>query len=108
MRGARTLAVAAWVLLCLALVERLDAAETSTVRTELEDIAAHLPCFDTTGLLYDRMQESRWLSEKDEVPYRQYIAYLMAMQVNEEDLLPLLKHHDPKVRTLAMAKLMMN
>lgn len=108
MRGARTLAVAAWVLLFTALVDRLDAAETSTVRTELEDIAAQLPCFDTACLLYDRMQESRWLSEKDVSPYRQYIAHLMAMQANEEDLLPLLKHHDPKVRTLAMAKLMMN
>jgi len=108
MWGATTMAVAAWVLLCAALVGRLDAADASTVRSELEDIAAHLPCFDTTGLLYDRMQESRWLSEKDEAPYRQYIAHLMAMQANEEDLLPLLTHNDPKVRTLAMAKLMMN
>jgi hypothetical protein len=108
MWGARTLAVAAWVLLYAALVDRLDAADTPTVRTELEDIAAHLPCFDTTGLLYDRLQESRWLSEKDEATYRQYITDLMAMQATEEDLLPLLKHHDPKVRTLAMAKLMMN
>ena len=108
MRGARMLAVAAWILLCTALIDRLDAAETLTVRTELEDIAAHLPCFDTDGLLYDRLQECRWLSRKDEAPYRQYIADLMAIQANEEDLLPLLKHQDPKVRTLAMAKLMLN
>jgi hypothetical protein len=107
MRGEFTWAVAAWILFFAAMESRLNAAETSTVRTELEDISVHLPCFDTAGLLYDRMQ-SRWLSKKDEVPYRQYIAYLVAMQANEADLLPLLKHRDPKVRTLAMAKLMMN
>jgi hypothetical protein len=61
-------------------------------------------------LIYDRMLEinAGEISAQDEAPYRRGIGDLIAMKASEADLLPLLKHHDPKVRTLVMARLMMN
>jgi hypothetical protein len=86
------------------------AADVPSVRTALETLAAKMPCLDTSGLLWDRLPDisSGWISAGDEAPYRRGVADLIALQAGEADLLPLLKHRDPKVRTLAMAKLLMN
>jgi len=88
---------------------RLEAAEKSKTQTELESIAAQLPCFCTQDFLYNRMLQidSGSISQEEEGPYRKFIAELISMDADTGELLPLLKHPDPKVRTLAMAKLVM-
>ena len=88
----------------------LPAADATPVRTELETLAARLPCFDTQDLLWGRMPGISLdsISAQDATPYCRGIAELVAMQAGEGDLLPLLKHPDAKVRTLAMARLMLN
>jgi hypothetical protein len=64
----------------------------AAVQTEIEAIAAHLPCFDTDDLLYDRMLEigSYDIQQADEAPYRRYIGEVIALQAGERELLPLL------------------
>jgi hypothetical protein len=73
-------------------------------RKDLERLAAQLKFFSAGDFLYDRVALHHYPDAVAQ-EYQQQIGELTATQWEVEALVKLLKHHDPRVRTLALAAL---
>lgn len=76
----------------------------STTKEAFEETATKLKFFSANDVLYDRPLE-RFTPESDRETHNQLVATLLARNDSVDSLLPLLRHENPKVRTLAVAAL---
>jgi hypothetical protein len=94
----------ALICLCATLATQAAPAPERNARKDLERLAGRLPFFCTGDFLYDRFNLIRFPDEAAR-QYKLAIAELTSVRWGVEDLVKLLKHNDPKVRTLALAAL---
>src|SRR6266511_5235905 len=73
-------------------------------RKDLERLAARLKFFSTGDFLYGRVK-LHLLPDEEAQQYKKLIGELTSTRHEVEALVKLLKHDDPKVRTLALAAL---
>jgi hypothetical protein len=79
--------------------------EADEARLRYEMLAAGLEVFPTQAFAYGRSQEIDRLPKKWNEPWLKVLAAISSGKEKTVDLLELLKHEDPKVRTLALAAL---
>jgi hypothetical protein len=94
----------ALITLCATLAVKAAPAPQPNARNDLERLAGQLKFFSTGDFLYDRFNLSRF-PDKEAREYRKVIGELTSTPWKAEDLVKLLKHDDPRVRTLALAAL---
>jgi hypothetical protein len=80
--------------------------QQSQVAAQLERLAATTSHFATQDIVYNRREERRWPAELTK-QQDDLAAALRALGGRREDLAALLRHADPKVRTLALGALFM-
>lgn len=76
----------------------------ATPKEAFEQTAAALKFFAAGDLLYDRLPD-RFEPKEDLEHHNKLVGELLSRNDKVEDVLPLLKHDNPKVRTLALAAL---
>ena len=79
-------------------------AQTHPYRSTFENYASSIQTFDTVNFAYDRSLKDRYCGDTCEAAVK-FQDYLKANQLDPIGLQALLRHADPKVRTLAMAAL---
>src|SRR5713101_9711729 len=73
---------------------------------DLERLAAKFKFFATIDFIYDWGPDLGWWTSKEVyTDYRQILDELTVPKRDEKQVIDLLKHHDPRVRTLSMAVL---
>src|SRR5437588_422272 len=94
-------------LLTLLVVTTLAASDQDApTAVRLEALAKHLKFFPTGEFVYGRSHSlDRRLSDNWTDPWYEVLKEISSPRHHEADLLALLKHKDPKVRTLALAAL---
>lgn len=98
----------------LAGIAATRAAETPTVAQQLEALSTEFYAFNMSSFLHGYNRLGMGSTEAatrnttvqiEQTKYEAWISKLCSIQTDKETLRPLLKHADPKVRTLAMALL---
>src|ERR1700712_5117360 len=89
--------------LCV-LCGEFPSASAATTKEAFEQSAAQLKFLAAGDLLYDRFPD-RVNPSEDLDAHNKIVAALFARADSAEDLIPLLKHPDPKIRTLVFAAL---
>jgi len=75
-------------------------------KKDLERLAAKFKFFASIDFIYDRGPDLGWWTPKEVyTDYRQILDELTVPKRDEKQVIDLLKHRDPRVRTLAMAVL---
>ncbi|HWB61525.1 MAG TPA: HEAT repeat domain-containing protein, partial [Chthoniobacteraceae bacterium] len=80
-------------------------AQKVDVKKEFEAIAAMSDYFEISDVIHARRYFSTGGTADENAKYQAMMKRFLAVNATEEELLPLLKHDDPKVRTLAIAAL---
>jgi hypothetical protein len=92
------------IFLCALCVLRGESSSAATTSEAFEQAATQLKFLAASDLLYDRLPD-RVIPREDLETHNKIVADLFALPDSFDDLIPLLKHADPKVRTLAIAAL---
>jgi len=77
----------------------------SSIRLQFEALAAQSSYFEIDDVLHRRAGFSMGQSAAENGKYAAFMERFFSIHAKNEDLIPLLKHEDPKVRTLAIAAL---
>ncbi|TET33706.1 MAG: hypothetical protein E3J72_16120 [Planctomycetota bacterium] len=94
-----------FVALSFVLLLKATPCNAGEAQDKFEQLAEKLMVFDASAFLYDRPSSAlRGYPVGDR--YEKYVAEISAIEAEVEELTELLKHSDPKVRTLALAALL--
>lgn len=102
----KSLAIVSAILALVCRASAADTAELERTRGEFEKLATQLPYLSLGAVLYDR--PDRWFQLNDSVERAEHdriIAQVTDLTHSKEPLLTLLRHNNPKVRTLAAVAL---